>query len=327
MRSIAIFAGLVIMLCAQPALAQDERPYAFSLGTQFGFFYGQVEEIVYPPSQSQYKADLLSQLLWDMKPVFYSGLVVDLSRRHPLEKWGGFSSLSFKYGFPGKSGKMEDRDWLSTENNELTIFSTHDNYTDRLILIDLSAGFSFPLRQMVLLKAYLNLSYSHLSFSGIGGYGIRAKRLGNGKYASIDDDPDYFGPFGDEKVISYTQNWFHIAPGVSLSFFFLERFSTELFFAISPIVYCDDDDRHLTTNTQYTDNMQGGIIMEPGINFSFSANKWIELTLGCSLRYINRIRGDTYQRSPIGTGTYTQSGEAGAGLSNIDTGLSLKIHF
>jgi outer membrane protease len=325
MRNITVLIGLVIILCAQPVVAQNERPYSFSLGSQFGFFYGQAEEIVYP--SSEFKADLLSQLLWDMKPVFYIGLLADFSRRNPMEKWGGFANLSFKYGLPRKSGKMEDRDWESYENTALTSFSSHDNQTNKLFLLDLSAGFSVPLNRIILLKAYLNVSYMHLGFSGFNGYGKYAR--GNppysGKYYPIDDNPtlkDYYG-----KVINYTQNWFHIAPGVSFGFFFHKNFSAELSFAISPLIFCNDEDQHLTTNVQFLDIMRGGLLIEPGLNFSFIANKWIELSLGCSWRHISKTRGETYWRKPIGEGAYFQQGMAGAGFSFIDTGFSLKVHF
>jgi hypothetical protein len=67
--------------------------------------------------------------------------------------------------------------------------------------------------------------------------------------------------------------------------------------------------------------------MEPGIDLSFLVNKRVEILMKCSWRYICGARGITYHRSPIGIGNYSQSGEAGAGLSVLNTGLSLKIRF
>jgi outer membrane protease len=324
MRNITVFAGLVIMLCTQPVVAQNERPYSFSLGSQFGFLYGQSEEIVYP--FSSYKASMLSQLLWDMKPVFYIGLLADFSQRNPMEQWGGFATLSFKAGFPKKSGKMEDRDWQSIENTALTNFSSHDNHTNKMFLLDVCGGFSFPLNRIILLKAFINTSYMHLSFSGKDGYLEYARENPpySGIYYPINDDPYTETLYG--KVIDYSQNWLYIAPGVSFSLF-LGRFSAELSFAISPLIYCYDEDQHLKTHTQFLDYMWGGLLIEPGLNLSFIINKWIELSLDCSWRFIKWTKGKTYWRQPIGEGSYTQGGMAGAGLSMFDTGLSLKVHF
>jgi outer membrane protease len=114
MRNITVFAVLVIILNCAPLAAQEEtpaQPYALSTWTSFGTFLGQSEEIVYPPPN--HPAELYSQLLWDIVPVFYYGFSLDFSRAQPLEKWGFFATFSLRNGIPGKSGKLEDRDWLS----------------------------------------------------------------------------------------------------------------------------------------------------------------------------------------------------------------------
>jgi outer membrane protease len=325
MRNITAFAGLVIILWgAQTISAQDERQYSLAVSPQFGFIYGQTEEIVYP--SSGYKAHLLSQLLWDMKPVFYNGLLLDFGRTQPMEKWGFFSALSFKSGISGKSGKMEDRDWLSRENDALTCYSFHDNTTNKLLLLDISAGFSFPINRILLFKTFIIMSYMHFSFSGFDGMGTYAQYLGNGKYAPITDNPEVYSFIG-EKVINYTQDWFYAAPGVSLRLYIHRNFFTELSFAISPFIYCADKDQHLTTNTEYQDYTQGGFFVEPEINLSLIASKWIEFSLECSWRYISGTKGKTYQRSPIGSGFYFQNGRAGVGLSMIDASFGVKIRF
>jgi outer membrane protease len=326
MRNITVFAVLVIMLgCAPFAAAQDaapdEKSYALSSWTSFGTFLGQAEEIVYPPSG--YKAEKFSQLLWDVLPVFYYGFSLDFSRTQPWEKWGFFATLSLRNGIPGKSGKMEDRDWLSKENDALTDFSVHDNFTNELFFFDISAGLSLPLPlNQLLLKTYITMSYMRFSFTG---------QYGHATY-SMDDDP-YNKSFADwEKIINYTQTWITVAPGVSLGYYF-NRFYAELFFNISPLVSCDDVDEHLyieltpkvTTTSQYKDKMRGGVFLEPGFHFSFIANNRLEFALDFSWRYMHGTRGETWSGSPIGTAHNVQNGEAGAGLSLFNIGLCMKI--
>lgn len=323
MKSIAGFTAFVIILCAQGASAQEKtgNAYNFSFGSQFGVLYGQAEEIVYPVDT---KAQYLSQLLWDVKPVFYGGLLMEFSPARPAEKSGVCASLSLKYGIPGSSGKMEDRDWMSIENTALTHFSSHDNVVREVMLVDASAGYSFSLARFMAIKPFVSFSFMRYRFSGMDGYGLYASEtsFGSGMYKPIDDStPKYFF---EGKVINYTQEWFHIAPGLSYGLFFLRNFLAEISFQISPLIVCIDLDEHLKTKYQYRDYVRGGLLIEPAFRFAYAAG-WVEFSAAFSWRHIAKSKGDTYARSPIGTGIYHQQGIAGTGLSIMDTGLFVKV--
>jgi len=333
MRNITVFTVLVIMFnCAQIAAAQEEqteekqpRSYTFSTWTSFGLFYGQAEEIVYP--SPNHKAELLSELLWDMKPVFYYGFSLDFSRVRPWEKWGFFATLSLKNGIPGKSGEMEDKDWDSIENNALTHYSVHDNVTNTLFFFDVSAGFSFPFNQFLILKTFVTMSYMRFSFTGQYGHGTYARQIGgngSGIYASMDDNPTYVSFSNWEKVINYSQNWLSVAPGIAAGFYY-SRFYYEWSLSVSPLVSCTGVDEHITTSAQYKDYMRGGLFVEHGSHFSFIASRRLEFSLDFSWRYTGGARGETWMSSPIGTATSTQEGKAGAGLSLSNFGLCMKI--
>jgi outer membrane protease len=327
MRILTVFTVFVIFFCrALPVSAQENKDYSFSLCPQLGVFYGHVKELVYPTNT---KAELLSLLLWDMKPVFYYGFLMDFSPVKPMEKWRFFSFLSMKFGIPGPSGRMIDKDWQSIENAELTNFSAHDNITKEIFLLDFSAGVSFPFFNALLVKAFINISYMNFRFNAENGYMIYARPLGGGKYAPIDENPinDTFSG----TVISYYQEWFHAAPGVSVAYAYKEYFLVEIFFMITPLVLCNDLDEHKETddhkgkNIQFKDNMKGGIMLEPGFRFSYTASKWLGISCDISWRYISGTRGPAYMRSPIGTGNYMPAGEAGAGMSVLNIALLLKV--
>jgi len=324
MRNITVFAVLVIMLnCVPHAGAQDDqnRAYSLSTWTSFGAFLGQAEELVYP--SSKYKAELLSQLLWEIKPVFYYGLSLDFSRTEPMDKWGFFGTLSLRNGIPGKSGEMEDRDWMSVENSALTNFSVHDNFTNTLFFFDVNAGISLPIRQ-ILLRPYVTMSYMFFSFTGQYGHGTYARPTGNETYAPINENPDHVSFSNREKVINYTQTWIAFAPGIAVSYY-LYRFYAEVFFNISPLVSCAGVDEHLERSNVFKDNMRGGIYLEPGFHFSFIATRRLHFTLDASWRFIGGTRGKSWWGSPIGTATFVQQGEAGAGLSLFNLGLCMKV--
>jgi len=309
MRIVPVFAVFVIMLfCAPVVQAQEYRDYSFSLCPQFGVFYGQIEEIVYP---SDTKADLLSLLTWDLKPVFYFGLLMELSPAKPMERWGLFSGLSMKFGIPGPSGVMEDRDWMSKENTELTHFSSHDNVTKEIFLLDFSAGVSFPFFNALLVKTFVNLSYMNFRFSGENGYGFYPLKT--------PPEVSFSG-----KVINYRQEWLYFAPGVSVGYAYKDFFLAEISFMASPLVLCFDLDEHIEKKLQFMDNMIGGIMLEPGLRCSLNLGKRLGIFCDISWRYISGTRGPTYSK-PIGYGNYTQNGEAGAGMSMLNTSLSLKV--
>ena len=320
---------VIIFFSAQPVQAQSScsarRSYAVSLNPLFGMVYGQAEELVYPGSKN--KAPLLSELLWDMKPVFYYGLSLGLSQADPRERWGAFANFSLKYGIPGMSGSMEDRDWQSVENADLTNYSKHDNYTRELFFFDFAGGLSFPFRRVMLLKVYVDVSFMRLSFVGMDGYGTYAYESG-GLWSGIYDSIE--APTANEwtwkgAVISYTQEWLTFAPGVSFGYFFHPTFLAELTFLASPLVFCVDLDEHKIGDSQYQDDMRGGLLIEPGIRLSYAATKWLDISWEFSWRYISGTKGDIYQRGPIGTGIWEDGGTAGAGLSIINTALIFKM--
>jgi len=322
MRNITAFAVLVIIgFFHSPPSAAQEHGYDFTLSPQFGIVSGQAEEIVYP---SDTKAELLSQLLWDMKPVFYYGLALDISRSDQRQKWGFFSNLSLKNGIPGKSGYMEDRDWKSVVNTDLTNYSRHDNHTRELFLLDFSAGLSFPFINVLVFKAFVNVSSMRFSFFGTDGYKKYARENppGSGNYYHIDDNPDYEEFSG--KVISYSQEWLTAAPGVSLVYYFLPGFSAELSFMASPLIMCAGLDEHKARNVQFLDYMQGGMLFEPGFRLTYSVTALLAVSWDFSWRYISGTRGASYE-SPIGSDIYVQSGEAGGGLSIINAALGLRV--
>ena len=362
---ITVFAVSVIVSFAQPAFGQTDpgpgqeiplirewEKAAFGdsclrLSPLFGMMYGHAEEIVYPPNSAYSGTEFYSQLLWDIKPVFYYGLMLDYSPAGPEKQRGFFLSLLLKFGISGISGNMEDRDWVSVENDALTHYSIHDNFTREMFLFDMTAGFTFPFRRNMFLRTYIFVSYMSFHFSGMDGHGryARAKdpfELIPTKFFPIDDHPT-LADFS-QQVISYTQKWLTVAPGISLGCFFLNRFFAELSFIASPLIFCVDldehkkrefeirywdgsqyrDDTRFSSGTQFRDYLQGGLFFEPKASLSFVLNKYVALSLEFSWRYIGGTKGNTFQRN-YGLGDYFQAGKAGAGLSIFDAGLLCKV--
>ena len=320
MKNITFFVVLVISICtARQAIAQEGPLYAVSISPQFGFVHGQAKELVYPAGT---KAEFLSELRWDKKPVFYYGISLDFSQIAPRDRRGYFFNLSLKQGIPGRSGMHENRDWMSKENANLTHFSRHDNHTRELFFLDFGAGLSFPFDRIIL-KPFFNLSFMRLSFFGTDGYGLYARQTSTGSFYPIDDNPKRVRFSG--KVISYTQEWLNLAPGISAGYYAHDNFLTELSFMISPLVSCVALDEHKERNIQFNDHTWGGIWLEPGFKLSWAITEWLGISGEVSWRHIVGTKGQSYTRTPIGAGSYQASGIAGTGLSVINTSLAVTL--
>jgi len=329
MKNIAVFSVLVIIIGAfsanNPAFCQDfekTRNYSFSLGTQFGFVHGQAFELVYPvPEETM--GELLSELKWDMKSVFYYGAKFDFFRTDVMSASGFFSSVSFKTGIPGDTGIMEDRDWMSVENNALTNFSSHTNRTREFYWLDFALGASIPVRSYFYLKPFLSGSWMHFAFTARNGYLEYARKKTSNTYFPIYDNPDKETLSGD--VIRYQQDWFLIALGFSMGTKILSPFSFDLSFQISPFTYCAAKDEHLAESKKidYYDFTSWGLFLEPAGVFSFSVER-IDLSLEFAYRYIGRTKGETHIKNDNGSYSLAING-AGSGLSLFNANLLVRI--
>ena len=307
------FIIIYILSAINPVYSQDNKQnkkYGFSLGNSFGVTYGQAQELVYPVPDDT-KGELLSELIWDMKPVCYFGFFFDFGLIDLLSRPGFFSSLSLKAGLQGKSGKMEDRDWQSVENGNLTNFSRHTNETDEFFQIDLTVGASFPVK-FLYIKPFFSGSWMHFDFTARDGYY---------KYAAEDKyRPGIYGPIENAevkpvygKVVSYLQDWFLFATGFTIGTNILSPFSFDLSFQITPLTYCQSTDDHIWGRV-YKDFTNFGLFIEP--KGSFSLNVWkFEFSLDVSYRYISRTEGDSYIGSNSSSLFSSSPNKAGAGLS------------
>ena len=300
-----------------PVTLEKPREYGFAIGPQFGFVYGQAIELVYPTNT---KSKYLSELLWNMRPIHYSGIYAELGLNDIMSRPGFFSVFSFKTGLPGDSGIHENRDWMSIENSNLTHFSSHTNYTKKFFMADLYAGATIPVF-LFYIKPFINSSWMRFSFSGRDGMGIYARSSGKDTFHLISDDPLLYTYSGE--VITYEQNWLLIAPGVSFGTI-LSPFSFNLSFQISPFTYCAAIDNHITRKIFFYDFTGWGLFLESSGNVSFKW-KFLELSVEFAYRRIGDTRGETYEKVNNSEYAFLSSTESGAGLSLTDTRFVIRL--
>ncbi|MDR3276108.1 MAG: omptin family outer membrane protease [Treponema sp.] len=324
---------------AEPVIAFPfgNYPYTLSIDAMGGMLWGQAEELVYIQGPEDTNYYTLSQLLWDIKPLFYAGFSLRYGLDNPLEKIGLFGELSINFGFSGtKTGRMEDRDWMAP-NHQLSHFSQHFNITQGAMFLDAGLGLSFPLVQFMALSAGLQFSYMYFDWDAVDGYLQHA--TSSTSYAVWDESIPkkyHFGP-----SISYSQTWFILAPKVSIYIPLAQTlFSFRLDFSIGPVLYMTARDIHhahfrggLPADSEYIDMIYSGLFLEPRGAFNFSPADKIGLSLFIAWRYIQGSMGTTSSRSSAQSsnpndGAFVETKTPpGAGFQALNVGISLQLQF
>jgi outer membrane protease len=293
---------------------------------QLGILYGQAEEIVYRDSSKAY----LSQLLWDIKPLFYGGVNGGLSA-------GDFwADLDFKAALPSRSGYMEDRDWMGGASYGFSNYSISNNYTKNTFLADIRAGWNFDFfiaeDQTLSLKPFLRGSWMHFSWDGKGGY----YQYG---YPWSESIPKKYWT-DDTVTIAYKQDWMILSPGLEANYAFLEKFVAGLSFCITPFIMMNAVDNHMLRGGEYygngdrrndpnkfSDYAHWGLLLEGGASFAYQFNSNISAELSGSFRHIKGSRGKStseYTNTP-GAPVVNNGDTGGAGYWAWDAGLGIRI--
>ena len=313
-------------------------PYAFTLSPLFGMFYGKGEEMLYKYSTGDQFA---SQLLWDMKPLFYTGLSAEFGLQDPFSG-NGFTAIgSIKFALPMKTGIMEDRDWNYRDNDNLTNYSKHNSFTRNAIFGDLKAGYSWKLRDDLTLGARGEFSFMYLSWTAEDGYYQYLNIYIPGQTWNSSIPKEYLhGP-----VIQYNQVWAIVAPCIFSKWRINDLFSAEGFFSYSPLIYGTDQDDHLVPSYYYNEVLMiyeryegtrfygqyfGGHYINGGAKFIYSLKNF-ELSLDLSYRYIAGLRGmsyyqDIYLMTNASNPVIRNVHEGGMGYSALDCGITAKFY-
>ena len=306
-----------------------------------GSVFGKSLELVYPFNTM---GEFLSELTWEMAPVIYTNLRIDFGRKNLMSAMGFFASASIKLGIPGNSGTHENRDWMSTQNNGLTHFSSHTNMMKDFLWADIRIGFSIPIRNWFYITPSISGSWMRFSFSGRDGYGKYARYSGctagcppgtpsstnphppgcaytsDSSYYPIDSNPFNYVFTGE--VIRYKQDWLLAAAGFTIGTNIFSPLLLEFSFQISPFTYCAAVDDHLLRALTFNDYTAWGLFIEPKGSVSFITER-IVYSLEFSYRYIGDTKGNTVISD--GSGYYKAASEAGAGLSIIDINFTVRL--
>ena len=251
-----------------------------------------------------------------MKALYYMSTELVFEPQKPFEKWGVFSHVKTSFGFPGPTGKMEDRDWDDeTARKTLTIFSSHNNVTTGAFLFNAGLGVSIPVMK-ALVKPFVSFDLMYFSWSGNDGHGTY-----------LGQTMAFFGP-----VITYTQTWYIVSPGVAFTFRFSPLVELNASLKITPLIWCFDVDNHHLRQIQFLDELRWGLLVEPAAELTFSPYDRLSLFFAVSAKEINGTRGITTRQAITGGPANTVNNQnaniinaAGAGYHVVDLALGVKI--
>jgi outer membrane protease len=292
----------------------ENKSLSLSVSPSFGVISGHSEEIAYMYEESD---TYMSELLWNMSPLFYYGIGIDAAWKLPnsINIQNIFVSGSAKWGIPGKTGKIEDRDWDPDYPDWLTHYSVHDNTTREALLLEFNFGANFVLLDKFLFKPFFSFDYMYFSWLASGGSLL---------YPESDGGHIYFPV--DKNVMAYKQRWYMFSPGLAFSGNFNKFFGLELSFKISPFIWCNAVDEHLMKGVNYFDYMYGGIFLEPKCVFSVFFSSVFYMELSVSYRKISGPRGDDVVKANSLRYTLRNSNAAGAGFDVWDAGLLFRLN-
>lgn len=309
--------------------------FSFSVEPLIGVKNGQVNEYVFL-KESNYDCDKLSELNWEIKNEFYSGLKLN----------GGYKNVfleaGFTAGFPLECGTMKDSDWLNNNSSEVTETSGHDyktnysesdNYIDYDISASLKTGYSFKLPELkkisTKISPFFEFEYQLFKFTaknGTGWYGSKT----DGYYAAWNDEKKRSIEYFSGDVISYKRQNFIFWLGGSIAFNLPKDFSVGAGFKFSPFVYSESIDCHHLRGLYFLDIVSDFCSL---FNYNFNTEYKIDskksICLNADYLYMKTLRGKSYSSDSQkwSKDNELKDSEGGADQHCFNISLSFKYNF
>lgn len=319
------------------ATAEIKKTY-FSLSVEplIGVKNGQVNEYVFL-KEPIYDCDKLSELNWEIKNEFYSGLKLNGSYKNV------FLEAGFTAGFPLKCGTMKDSDWLNNNiSASVTETSGHDykthyseshNYIDYDISASLKTGYSFKLPELKKISAkispFFEFEYQLFKFTAKNGTGWYGNET-DGYYAAWNDEGNRSIKYFSGDVISYKRQNFIFWLGGSIAFNLPKDFSVGAGFKFSPFVYSESIDCHHLTGSYYLDIVSDFCSL---FNYNFNTEYKIDskksICLNADYIYMKTLRGKSYSSGSQkwSKDNELKASEGGADQHCFNISLSFKYKF
>jgi hypothetical protein len=319
----------LLILCAVSilsAVSVSAGDWHLSAEPLFGVRYGTLGEYVYTPDTNGDYAKL-SELDWDMKPLWYYGGKISFG-------WRNISISGYAEGFiPAGAGTMYDSDWqnitINSDADTKTNYSISKNTLISSYKLGADASYTFYLDKYVSVQAIAAIDYMYTNMEARNGYGWYADNhiLGSSVGYSYDSGKAVYCPSGTLSGIDYTREDMLTWIGVTNIITPFRQFTGTLSFFVSPYTYIQSTDHHYGKG-YYIDIMSGfcsAYKFETSGTYNLTKNILLNLTV--SWLFSNVIKGEDYfSTSQSGSWTKISDIISGADFNYGEVSLSLRYN-
>jgi hypothetical protein len=307
----------VILFCT----SLNAADWSFSAEPLFGVRYGTVNEYVYTKNSSgDYQK--LSELNWEMKPVFYYGGKVAL-------EWKNLQLSGYGKGFiPMRCGNMHDSDWYAKSSpypvDIKTDYSISDNYLTGTYSAGCLLGYKFSITNYLSIKPFIAYDYQDIYFSGKDGEGW----YGDAQNIPWNDKNAVHIDFTGYTLITYHSYEYITWTGFSIFSYPSDRFSLDASFYISPYIYVQALDYHCYRDIYFLDCISGWFSVykiETSAAFNFTKN--LSLLLSASWTFSTTIYGSDYTSASLSGAWYESEALGGTSLNYGEASLGIRYRY
>ncbi len=266
--------------------------------------------------------NILSRLDWGVKNIALFKINAEVDILDYIH-----TGVNFSIGVPGKSGEMEDYDWMNSITEswsndspaECTNYSCHTNTLEKYLTFGAALGGNILLPADIKLTPFLGYSYDFIAFIGEDGYS---------SYKSNDWKEESFSG----KVISYKQETNSILTGFKLAVTSVPRTYLYSDFSFSPALsFTNAMDYHHLTSNAYWDKFSFIWTLQSNIRAQYIFNQNHSAGIAGYFQFIPRQKSITYQKTLSkeglpARGKWSLQKEKG-GLERILWSISLNYSF
>ncbi|MBE6349857.1 MAG: omptin family outer membrane protease [Spirochaetaceae bacterium] len=282
--------------------------FSLSLEPQFSYHYGNYDEYVFEKNDND-TLYMLSHLDWDMS-FFSVGFTSDLSL--------GFANKqhlslipSLHYGFPQKSGFMQDYDWQNYDG-VLTDYSCHSNLLDFYI----NAGLALHYTLSCGIGFSLDWQFQTRKFIAQGGY----------KDYPLDESQPNWEYGENERVVEYTPKSHLVGLGVFYTARLLPTLELRTIATYIPFIHTVAQDYHVWGRT-FIDIMTGYVGYRGQLMLSHLFSEKARLSLSLYYEHIPVLKGENLMREEYQSSFYKTSALGGASWKDFSVTLSYRHEF
>lgn len=337
--TIVLFSMATVSLCADETMVEKKSLLSnihFSLSPYVQFLYGNQYESVYFNNSNSTR--LLSQLVWDQKPLYIGGLQIRTGYND------FFLNASIQSALPKTNcGTVADSDWLNVQDFPLcsdTAAAIKTNYTDSICKLDsyyelnTQVGYTFHLTSDFSMTPYAEFNYSYSSYYAMGctgSYYDTRYTESTGYYGTYDDDehsyPIYFN--SSTATMQLQRSSYFTWAGLTYCYEPSKRFNVSLSFSLSAFEYVQSLDTHLLRKFYFLDIMSGylnGIKIALNTSYSFTKQQSLHATIGGTL--LDEVTGNDYYRNGS-VGSYARDSTIvpGCNYTNVTATLAYEYRF